>query len=98
MRSVPNASPVHCAMLAKELDTEIPAKPRRSISRATSSVARRRPGMAIRFRAGKGAGMWYSTGNVSDAEAKQASAGASTNSLSALQGGEGGARGEAVGG
>src|SRR3989440_2867310 len=57
MCSVPNASPVHCAMLAKELDTEIPAKPRRSISRAVSSAARRRPGVAIRFRAGRGEGM-----------------------------------------
>jgi hypothetical protein len=42
-------------MLPKELDTDIPAKPRRSISRATSSVARRRPGSATRLRAGKAA-------------------------------------------
>ena len=53
MRSVANASPTHCDMLRKELDTEIPAKPRRSISRAVSSVARRRPGSAIRLTAGK---------------------------------------------
>src|SRR5437016_4310979 len=57
MRSVAKASPVHCAMLANELDTEIPAKPRRSISRAISSVARRCPGVAIRFKAGRGEGM-----------------------------------------
>ena len=44
-------------MLPKELDTEIPAKPRRSISRAASSVARRRPGSAIRLRAGKAPGI-----------------------------------------
>src|SRR5690348_7904778 len=44
-------------MLAKELDTEIPVKPRRSISRATSRVAWRRPGVAIRFRAGRGEGI-----------------------------------------
>src|SRR5438128_8883442 len=98
MRSVPKASPVHCAMLAKELDTEIPAKPRRSISRATSSVARRRPGVAIRLRAGRGSGIAVLHGNVSSAEAKQAGAAASTNSLAALQGGEGGAHGDAVGG
>src|SRR6202022_3580247 len=53
MRSVANARPTLCDMLPKELDTEIPAKPRRSISRAVSSVARRRPGSAIRLRAGK---------------------------------------------
>ena len=38
MRSVLNASPTLCDMLPKELDTEIPAKPRRSISRAVSSA------------------------------------------------------------
>src|SRR5690242_9232761 len=53
MRSVASASPTHCAMLAYELDTEIPTKPRRSISRARSSVARRWPGSAIRLRAGR---------------------------------------------
>src|SRR5437660_11861786 len=57
MRSVANARPTLCDMLPKELDTEIPAKPRRSISRAVSSVARRRPGSAIRLRAGKVAGI-----------------------------------------
>src|SRR5271169_3965958 len=57
MRSVANARPTLCDMLPKELDTEIPAKPRRSISRAVSSVARRRPGSAIRLRAGKAAGI-----------------------------------------
>src|SRR6516165_9525704 len=57
MRSVANASPTLCDMLPKELDTEIPAKPRRSISRAASSVARRRPGSAIRLRAGKAPGI-----------------------------------------
>src|SRR6185312_16734550 len=53
-------------MLLNELDTWISAKPRRSISRAVSSVSRRRPGWAIRLRAGSGAGMvsllfcrWY---------------------------------------
>ena len=56
-RSVAKARPVHCAMFAKELDTEIPAKPRRSISRASSRVAWRRPGVAIRFRAGRGEGI-----------------------------------------
>ena len=84
MRSVPKASPVHCAMLAKELDTEIPAKPRRSISRATSSVARRRPGVAIRLRAGRGSGIALLHAMASGTEAKQASVGASTNSLAAL--------------
>src|SRR5207248_7942239 len=57
MRSVANARPTLCDMLPKELDTEISAKPRRSISRAVSSVARRRPGVAIRLRAGRGAGI-----------------------------------------
>jgi hypothetical protein len=57
MRSVANASPTLCDMLPKELDTEIPAKPRRWISRAASSVARRRPGSAIRLRAGKASGI-----------------------------------------
>src|SRR5215472_9393244 len=57
MRSVANARPTLCDMLPKELDTEIPAKPRRSISRAVSSVARRRPGSAIRLRAGKVVGI-----------------------------------------
>src|SRR5215472_8221122 len=57
MRSVANASPTLCDILPKELDTEIPAKPRRSISRAASSVARRRPGSAIRLRAGKAPGI-----------------------------------------
>src|SRR5713226_9859925 len=57
MRSVAHARPTLCDMLPKELDTEIPAKPRRSISRAVSSVARRRPGSAIRLRAGKAAGI-----------------------------------------
>src|SRR5713226_6153495 len=57
MRSVANARPTLCDMLPKELDTDIPAKPRRSISRATSSAARRRPGSAIRLRAGKAAGI-----------------------------------------
>src|SRR5580704_1767145 len=57
MRSVANARPTLCDMLPKELDTEIPAKPRRSISRAVSSAARRRPGVAIRLSAGKVAGM-----------------------------------------
>src|SRR5438046_10184991 len=59
MRSVAKARPMHCAILAKELDTWIWAKPRRSISRAKSSVARRRPGVAIRLRAGKGEGMGF---------------------------------------
>jgi hypothetical protein len=44
-------------MLPNELDTDIPAKPRRSISRAVSSVPRRRPGSAIRLRAGKAIGI-----------------------------------------
>src|SRR2546430_13069319 len=57
MHSVANARPTLCDMLPNELDTDIPAKPRRSISRAVSSVARRRPGSAIRLRAGKAAGM-----------------------------------------
>src|SRR5712671_3714826 len=57
IRSVANARPTLCDMLPKELDTEIPTKPRRSISRAVSSVARRRPGSAIRLRAGKAAGI-----------------------------------------
>src|SRR5439155_10838148 len=57
MRSVANARPTLCDMLPNELDTDIPAKPRRSISRAISSVARRRPGSAIRLRAGKAVGM-----------------------------------------
>src|SRR5712671_211980 len=57
MRSVANARPTLCDMLPNELDTEIPAKPRRSISRAVSSVARRRPGSAIRLRAGKAVGI-----------------------------------------
>src|ERR1700730_12890279 len=57
MRSVANARPTLCDMLPKELDTEIPAKLRRSISSAVSSVARRRPGSAIRLRAGKVAGI-----------------------------------------
>src|SRR6476660_2003601 len=57
MRSVVNARPTLCDMLPKELDTEIPAKPRRSISRAVSSVGRRRPGSALRLRAGKDAGI-----------------------------------------
>src|SRR5713226_3806485 len=98
MRSVAHARPTLCDMLAKELDTEIPAKPRRSISRAVSSVARRRPGVAIRLRAGKVAGMAVLHAMASGTEAKQASAGASTNSLAALQGGEGGAQREALGG
>src|SRR5437764_7222549 len=59
MRSVAKARPMHCAILAKELDTWIWGKPRRSISRAVSSVARRRPGIAIRFRAGKGEGIAF---------------------------------------
>src|SRR6266404_5781475 len=57
MRSVANARPTLCDMLPNELDTDIPAKPRRSISRAVSSVARRRPGPAIRLRAGKAVGI-----------------------------------------
>src|SRR5712671_1293809 len=57
MRSVANARPTLCDMLPNELDTDIPAKPRRSISRAVSSVARRRPGSAIRLRAGKAVGI-----------------------------------------
>src|SRR5580658_1851856 len=57
MRSVAKASPTHCDMLPNELDTEIPAKPRHSISRASSSVARRSPGLAISARAGKAAGI-----------------------------------------
>src|SRR5713101_3137782 len=57
MRSVAHARPTLCDMLPNELDTDIPAKPRRSISRAVSSVARRRPGSAIRLRAGKIAGI-----------------------------------------
>src|SRR5438132_6523604 len=57
MRSVANARPTLCDMLPNELDTDIPAKPRRSISRAVSSVARRRPGSAIRLRAGKAVSM-----------------------------------------
>src|SRR5437762_9788585 len=52
MRSVANARPRHCAMLLYWLETEMPAKPRRSISRARSSVARRCPGWAMRLRAG----------------------------------------------
>src|SRR3984893_7253944 len=56
MRSVANARPTLCDMLPKELDTEIPAKPRRSISRAVSSVARRSPRSAIRVRPRKAAG------------------------------------------
>jgi len=43
IRSVANARPTLCDMLPKELDTEIPGKPRRSISRAVSSAARRLP-------------------------------------------------------
>src|SRR5260370_30488206 len=39
-------------MLLYWLETEMPAKPRRSISRARSSVARRCPGWATRLRAG----------------------------------------------
>src|SRR4029077_13126672 len=57
MRSVAKARPTLCDMLPNELDTDIPAKPRRSISRAVSSVARRRPGSAIRLRAGKAVGI-----------------------------------------
>src|ERR1700686_4007624 len=53
MRSVANASPGHCAMLLYWLDPDIPAKPRRSISRARSSVARRCPGWATRLSAGR---------------------------------------------
>src|SRR5271169_6710601 len=53
MRSVANARPKHCAMLLYWLDTEMPAKPRRSISRARSSAARRCPGWATRLSAGK---------------------------------------------
>src|SRR5437762_14283318 len=52
MRSVANARPRHCAMLLYWLETEMPAKPRRSISRARSSAARRCPGCATRLRAG----------------------------------------------
>src|SRR5438105_6722306 len=52
MRSVGNARPRHCAMLLYWLETEMPAKPHRSISRARSSVARRCPGCATRLRAG----------------------------------------------
>src|ERR1700744_4555703 len=52
MRSVANARPRHCAMLLYWLETEMPAKPRRSISRARSSVAHRCPGWATRLRAG----------------------------------------------
>ena len=44
-------------MLLYWLDTEIPAKPSRSISRARSSVARRLPGDATRFSAGNPLGM-----------------------------------------
>src|SRR5258708_7384643 len=57
MRWVAKASPAHCDMLPNELDTEIPAKPRRSISRATSSVARRSPGLAISAKAGNWLGI-----------------------------------------
>src|SRR5258708_5403459 len=57
MRSVVKARPTLCDVLPKELDTEIPAKPRRSISRAVSSAPRRRPGSAIRLRAGKAPGI-----------------------------------------
>src|SRR4029077_16884810 len=57
MRSVANARPTLCDMLPKELDTEIPAKPRRSISRAVSGVAPRRPGSAIRLGAGTVSGL-----------------------------------------
>src|SRR5437763_7099217 len=52
MHWVANASPRHCAMLLYWLETEMPAKPRRSISRARSSVASRCPGWATRLRAG----------------------------------------------
>src|SRR5438132_457150 len=57
MRSVANARPTLFVMLPNELDTDIPAKPHRSISRAVSSVARRRPGSAIRLRVSKAVGM-----------------------------------------
>src|SRR5437764_7891818 len=57
MRSVANARPRHCAMLLYWLETEMPAKPRRSISRARSSAARRCPGCATRLRAGRCAAM-----------------------------------------
>src|SRR5437764_9800343 len=57
MHSVAKPRPMHCAILAKELDTWIWAQPRRSISHARSSVARRRPGVAIRFKAGNGVDM-----------------------------------------
>src|SRR5580704_8852312 len=57
MRSVANASPRHCAMLLYWLETEMPAKPPRSISRARSSVARRCPGWATRLSAGRCAGI-----------------------------------------
>src|SRR5579863_9949443 len=57
MVSVAKASPRHCDMLPNELDIEMPAKPRRSISHAMSSVARRSPGLAINARAGSCAGI-----------------------------------------
>src|SRR5690242_14245947 len=53
MRSVANARPRHCAMLLYWLETEMPAKPRRSISRARSSAASRCPGWATRLSAGR---------------------------------------------
>src|SRR5690349_12782406 len=59
MCSVANAKPRHCDMLLYWLETEMPAKPRRSISRAMSRVASRRPGMATRLSAGNDAGIAY---------------------------------------
>src|SRR6185312_8307042 len=52
-------------MLPNELEIEMPAKPQCSISRAASSAARRRPGSAIRLRAGNcvGIGLTSSPGD-----------------------------------
>src|SRR5580704_2701887 len=57
MRLVASASALHCATLLKKLGTKMPSKPRRSISRARSRTARRRPGVATRLRAGRVSGI-----------------------------------------
>src|SRR5712691_11186589 len=59
MRSVAKANPRHCAMLLYWLEMEIPAKSRRSISRARSREARRWPGTATRLMAGLRIGTTY---------------------------------------
>src|SRR6478672_1550214 len=59
IRSVTWQRASHNDMLANRLGAKIAGKPRRSISRAISSVARRRPGTATRLTAGSAAGMAF---------------------------------------